>query len=381
MITVQVSADGRELAAITRRSVHRFSVPDLTPVSSKPHGAPDPSVGWWDPEGIAVFGSDGQLHRPGEKGHLEPLVCVTGFGKHRVAVHGEMIAIWDKGHRKRPFNARKRFVEVQIDRDGRLLCGLEDDGPIHILEARTGRHLVNAGAESINTSKMAVGGPIVAFMKQDGGLRWFDLKNNRVLELPWVQNFALSGSGTWIAAITPAGRVRIIDPQSGNDAVPSPDPLADVPVQIVSFVNRSPQLLVLDQQGVLGIYDLTDSVNNKTAATGSEILDFNVDIDQVWGLTGGHVAAIRIQDYDNGTASIVFVDLDKGQVISEVKELLPYVVVDLESGNLLQPERGNAIIELDSEGMENRIYRSLPGNEWFTIGTEGLENASPNALG
>ena len=69
-------------------------------------------------------------------------------------------------------------------------------------------------------------------------MRWYDLQNNNVIELPWVTNFALSGSGTWLGAITPKGQVRIIDPKTGEDAIPEPEPLADVPVSLISFVNQ-----------------------------------------------------------------------------------------------------------------------------------------------
>ena len=104
---------------------------------------------------------------------------------------------------------------------------------MQIFEARSGRFLFDAGEDTADTPKMEVGGHVVACMLPSGGMRWYDIKNNNVLELPWVQTFSLSGGGTWIGAITPKGNVHVIDPATGKDAIPKPVLLADIPVSLV----------------------------------------------------------------------------------------------------------------------------------------------------
>ena len=378
MLTVVLSPGGEALAAVTGRSVHRFTLPELNPDHSEKHGAPDPTTAAiWDDRGVAVGGRDGALHRPGARPSLEAVVCCTGFGDHRVAAHGDRLVVWARNRQKRPFHARKRFVEVKVDRDGRLIIALPDDGDgVQVYEARTGRHLFDAGPDTADTPKMEVGGSIVACMLSRGGLRWYDLRENNVYELPWVSTFALSGSGTWLAVVTPKGQVRILDPTTGKDAIPKPEPLADVPVQLLSFVNRRPDLLVLDSEGVLSSYDLTDSVKEQVPAQGRDVLNLNVEVDRLWGITGGKYAAVRFQIPETTTATVIYVDLQTCEVISEVADLLPYAWVDPESGDILQPARGSAILELDVHGREKRVLRALPEGEWVAFGPEGVLEAS-----
>ena len=381
MLNVVISPDATQLGAVTGRSVHVFSLPDLTAVDSKRHGAPDPtSAAWWDFDGVCVAGSDGQMHRPGERARLEPAVCVTGIGAHRVVVHGDKVSIWHKHRRKRPFGISKRWIEVKIDRNGRLLAGLPESGPVQIYDARTGKHLFDAPRDTVNSARIEVGGAIVAAAISTGGMRWWDLENNQVLELPWVQDFALTGSGTWIAAITPKGVVHIIDPRTGRDAMPPPEPVSEAAVVAVAFINKQPDMLVLDEDGVLSIYELKSSVEKDEAAEGEDILDFNVPVDRMWGITGGRHVALRIQDYDNEVASIVFVDLDRGEVVSEINDLLPYAWVDAENGNVMEPSQGNALYERDMYGEPERVLRSLPEGEWIAFTPDQVLDASEGAL-
>lgn len=266
---------------------------------------------------------------------------------------------------------------MKIDRDGRIFCGLLADGNgVQVFDCRGGRFLFDAGADTADTVKMEVGGPIVAAMISSGGMRWWDLKNNSVFELDWVQHFALSGGGTWLGVTTPKGHVKILDPATGKDAIPAPEPMSDVPIKLLSFVNRRPDMLVLDEEGVLSLYDLTVSVSEKKAAAGQDILDLNVDVDRLWGITGGEFAAVRFQEHATGTATVIFVDLRKGEVVSEIPNLLPYVWVDPENGCLLQPARGGAILELDMYGQETRVFRALPEGEWVCFSADGILDKS-----
>ncbi|MCA9568568.1 MAG: WD40 repeat domain-containing protein [Myxococcales bacterium] len=379
MHAIVIHPDGLELGAVTGRSVHRFALPGLEAVGSDKHGAANPTgASYWDDRGVVVGGSDGMLHRPNTKQSLEPIICVSGFGEHRVAAHGNRLAVWEKNHQKRPFKSPKRFIEVKIDRDGRLVAGLPDDNTgVCLFEARTGRFLFDAGIETANTPKMEVGGAIFASMFGRGrGIRWYDLRANNTFELPWAQTFALSGSGTWLAVVTPQGTIRVLDPTNGQDVMPPPEPLADCPVTLMSFVNRAPNLIVLDEEGVLSVYDLTESVKQSIPALGSDVLELNVQVDRLWGITGGRHAALRFQEPEDGTATIIFVDLARGEVFSEVTGLLPYAWVDPETGNIVQPARGRAILDMDMMGREDRVLRALPEGEWVAFNATGVLDRS-----
>ena len=378
MMNIVFNPTGDQLAAVTARSVHTFSLPDLQPIESERHNAPEPTQATiWDSRGVAVGASDGQLHRPDELPSLPSIVCCTGYGEHRVSVHGDRIAAWSKNRQKRPFSAKKRLIETKIDRDGRIILGLPDDGSgVQIYDAMRGSLLFDAGPDTADTPKMEVGGSIVAISLNTGGLRWYDLKENNVLELPWVQGFSLSGGGTWIGAITPKGAVRVIDPATGNDAVLPPTPMSPAPIRLISFINRLPHMLMLDSDGVLSTYDLQASVERNIPAVGRDILDFNVSVDRLWGITGGQYAAIRFQEPETGTATVITVDLDTAEVVAEVPNLLPYVWVDPETGFILQPARGGAIQEFDLYGKERRVLRALPEGEWIAFGPEGIFDRS-----
>jgi len=130
---------------------------------------------------------------------------------------------------------------------------------------------------------------------------------------------------------------------------------------------------------VLGVYNLTDSVNNRTPAVGKDVLDLNVDVDRLWGITGARYAAVRFQEPEDETATIIYVDLTQTEVVSEIAGALPYAWVDPETGNVLQPARGSAIHELDMYGKDHKVSRALPEGEWITFGPDGVFEASEGA--
>jgi hypothetical protein len=164
--------------------------------------------------------------------------------------------------------------------------------------------------------------------------------------------------------------------------MPSPEPLDPrVPVRLLSFVNRRPDLLVLDEQGVLGVYDLTRAKSEGVPSRGREVLEFSLPVDRLWGITGGRYAALRHQDVATGTASVLYVDLQSGDVAHEVTGLLPYVWVDPEDGTLVQPARGNAIQEFDRSGRDSRVLRSLPEARWICFDERGVLDRSGDADG
>jgi hypothetical protein len=181
---------------------------------------------------------------------------------------------------------------------------------------------------------------------------------------------ALSHGGTWLALVTPGGKVKIVEPATGKDAVPSPTPSAEVPARLVTFVNRRPDLLVLDAENVLAHYDLARSARDGQSAMGRDVLQFGADPDRLWGITGGQYAAIRIPE--GNTSTIMFVDIRAQTVVAEVAGLHRHAEVDAENGLVLEPGRSAALVEREMDGSERRVLRSLPDGQWVCFGQRGL---------
>ncbi|MEY3211594.1 MAG: hypothetical protein RIT28_2075 [Pseudomonadota bacterium] len=377
---VVLSPDGQQAAAITRRSVHVFSLPDLQPVESLKHGAPDSSgVGLWSHAGIQVGGSDGLLHGQNDEG-VPPVITASGFGAFRAATHTDRITVWKDDNRVNVIEPNAgELAWSRIDRDGQLVLVQPMKGPLLVYSTRTGKKLFDGGQETVNAVEIAVGGSVVAAQLASGGVRWWDLARNQALELRWPRAMALSGSGTWLGVVTPKGAVKILDPETGRDAVHPPVPLAETPISRLAFVNRRPDLLVLDTDGVLGHYDLSEAIREGRPGEGRDVLDFKVEIDRLWGITGGRYAALRLPSDDRCT--VLFVDLQNNDVIHEVNDLHPFAWVDAETGLLLEPGRSGAIIERNMDGTERRVLRSLPGGQWLAFNQRGILGASDGAGG
>jgi hypothetical protein len=379
IVDLQLSPDGSRAAVITQRSVHVFSLPELEPLDSFRHGAPSPTgATLWHAGGVRVAGDDGLLHGGGG-GSLGAVTTVTGSGPHRVAVHETMASIWSDNAQRNVIDLGMSPVTCRVDRDGRLMLARPARGPVQVFRCTDGNAIFDGGPETHGATDMAVGGDIVAVTLAGGGLRWWDLAGNRGFELHWPKGMALSGGGTWLGVITPKGMVKILDPTTGTEALPSPQPLADIPVQLLSFVNRSASLMILDQDGVLGHYDLGPSVESNTAATGRDVLTINVEVDRIWGISGGQYCALRLPE--GASSTILWVDIHAQEVVQEVTGLCPDVWVDPDSGVLLEPGRSSAILERSMNGGELRVFRSLPEGEWIVFGSRGILEASPGAAG
>ena len=377
---VHLSPDGRQAAAITQRSVHTFGVPDLAPGQSWSHGAPAPSgAAYWGAEGVRVGGADGILHGGAEGRGVPPVSGVCGFGAHRVAIHTEHLALWSQTRRVGVIKTPGEIEQAVVDRDGRLVVTRGRDTPLCVWSARRGQKLFDGGPDTRGCQTVVVGGNVVAARLADGSLRWWDLQGNQAFNLGWPTAAALSGSGTWLGVVTPRGAVRILDPRSGRDAVHPPVPLADAGVARLAFVNRRPDLLVVDKEGVLGHYDLATPIREGRAGEGRDILDFSAPIDGLWGITGGTLCALRLPNRTGST--ILFVDLGKCDVTHEVKGLHSDAVVDPETGLILEPAPGGAVLERERDGTERRVYRSLPGDQWVCFGAAGILEASEGAAG
>lgn len=382
IINLRLSPDGRNAGVITRRSVHMFSLPDLRPVDSTRHGAPEPTgAAYWGPGGVTVAGSDGLMHSGTGSGSAGPVLSTGGFGDHRIAVHSDHIAYWRGGGRqiKIPRDSRDAIREVHVDRDGRLMVTVPERAPIQVFNCQSGKRVFDGGPETAGAASVGVGGTVIAVQLRGGGVRWWELERNRGYELKWPQAMALSNGGTWLGVVTPRGYVHVLDPRTGRDALPPPEPLADCPIKQLAFVNRRPDLLVLDAEGVLGHYDLAASARGGPAAIGRDVITINVPVDRIWGITHGKYCAMRLPDGDRAT--ILWVDINASEVVAEVTGLSPGAWVDAENGLILEPARSSAVIEREMDGTERRVLRALPDDQWLSFGHRGIIEASAAAAG
>jgi hypothetical protein len=374
---VVLSPDGAQVGAVTERSVHIFSLPDLQPTDSFTHHAPAPTgAAMWTARGACVAGGDGLLHR-GEGPGLGPVTSVGGFGTMRLSVHHDRIGVWKDRARLGEIHASSPIREAHVDRNGTLVLAVPHRGPLEVHDLQQGKKIFTGGPETQDAVEVAIGGSVVAAHLKGGGCRWWDLSANRGFELPWPQGMALSHGGTWLAAITPKGKLQILDPATGEKAIPNPTPLAKQPVVKVAFVNRRPDMLVLDAEGILGHYDLGASVRSGQPAQGRDILSIQAEVDRLWGITGGQLCALRLPEGDR--CSILFIDVHACEVISEVNDLHPGAVVDAENGLIIEPARASALLEREQSGKERRVLRALIGGEWISFSSRGILDASDDA--
>ncbi|MEC8191468.1 MAG: hypothetical protein VX127_01965 [Myxococcota bacterium] len=372
-----VAPNGTRAAAITRRSVHAFSFPSLDPIESYAHGAPDPQgAAIWNEGGIRVGGADGLLHSGGS-GSLGPVTAVCGSGPHRIVRHTDTVSVWKDHQRISTFPVPPRTNLMATNRTGELLAIVVPGIGLQLFDLPDGRLLFNAESKTGSATDVHCGGDVVSVQLGDDGIQWWHLAKNRGFSLPWPATHAVSGSGTWLAVTTPNGAIRILDPSTGKDALAPPIPLSDRPIERLAFMNRSPALLVLDADGVLGHYDLTDSARTGHPATGTDVLSINVPVDRLWGITGGDLAALRLREGDEAT--MLWVDVQRREVVGEVTGLPPSAAVDAESGLVLMPSRSSAVLECNSAGEERRVLRALTDGEWLSYDNNGVLAASDGA--
>ncbi len=371
--------DGQQVGAVSTRSVHVFSMPGLEPVESLRHGAPEPTgAAWWGQSGIRVGGSDGLAHG-GESAAAGPVTAVGGFGDVRIAAHTNRVQLWKGNRQGRSIEVGSPIREVHVDRDGRYVLVNPESGSVKLYDVATGQSVFDAGPETKGCQAAAVGGTVMATLLAAGGLRWWDLGRNRAWELAWPTAMALSHGGTWLGLVTPRGAVKIIEPATGRDAVVDPRPAADARIRLLTFVNRRPDLLVLDTENILMHYDLARSARDGQPAEPRDVLQFGAVPDRIWGISGGQFAAVRIPDGAHST--LMFVDIHKQVVVGEITGAHRYAEVDAELGLALEPARSGALLERDMSGVERRVLRSLPGGEWVVFGNRGILDASESAGG
>ena len=379
ILSVVQRPDGAQIGAVSTRSVHVFSMPDLTAVESIKHGAPDPSgAAWWGQEGIRVGGKDGLFHGGGT-GSSGPVTAVGGFADTRLAVHGDKVAVWSGNRRVREVSVGSNVREAHVDRDGRTMIVVPERAGVQVYEVRTGAMVFDGGPQTANPRAVAVGGSVVVAHLSTGNTRWWDISHNKAFELTWPAGIALSHGGTWLGLITPRGAIKILDPVSGRDAVPDPLPSAEVPTRMLSFVNRRPDLLALDDENILAHYDLAGSVRENRPCEARDVLQFGATPDRMWGITGGQYAAVRLPDGEH--CSMLFVDIHRQSVVSEVTGLHAAAWVDAEQGLILEPVRSGGLLEREMDGTERRCMRALADDEWVCFGKRGILDASAGAGG
>lgn len=379
IMNLALSPDGTMAAAITQRSAHLFALPGLEPIESRHHGAPGPTgAAIWTPAGLRVAGNDGLMHSGGG-GSAGPVTAVAAFGEHRAAAHGPTLALWRGNRQSGTFALSAAPRVLEINRDGSLVLCAPERGPVEVWRTADGKRVWEGGPETSGAPEVLLGGSVVAVRLRSGGLRWWDLSTNAGYELKWPTGAALSHGGTWLGVLTPKGAIRIIDPATGRDALPAPVPAADAPVRTLAFVNRRPDLLVLDAEGVLCHYDLSESARGGPPARARDVLTINCAVDRLWGLTGGQHAALRLPEDDR--CSIVVVDIQHNEVVHEVANLPRHATLDAESGVILEPARSAAILERELDGRERRVLRALPDGEWISFGRRGILDASAGAGG
>ncbi len=377
LLNLLSSPDGQQAAVVTHRSTHVFGLPELQPVASSHHGAPDTSgAALWTSAGIRVGGVDGLFHRGG-KGSPGAVTALTGYGDHRVVAHGRHVAFWSRGRRLWELDVGATVRDLSVDRDGRLVALLLQDGPVRIIDTAKATVVFDGGPETHGALQVDVGGPVVVVRLRSGGIRWWHLARNQAFDLAWPTAMTLSGSGMWLGVVTPRGAVRILDPASGKDAVLPPTPLADVPVKHVAFVNRRADMLVLDEDGVLGHYDLAASIRDNTPAAGRDIIELDLPVEAVWGITGGATCALRLREGD--TCSIAMVSIATGEVTTYIEGVPSNTWVCEETGAILTPARASALLERSPTGREQRVLRALIEDQWISFGPTGIVEASDRA--
>ncbi len=367
LLGLQISPDGSRAAAITRRSVHSFRTADLQPVDSKGHGTEAATgVGWWDISGLHVADSHGAVHRLGAHGSLGPVLAVAGNASWRVAAHGTSVALWHEDRQRLSFDVPSAPVKMAVDREGRLVVVVPKDGPIVVADGRGNKVLFTGPPDTARPLDVFVGGSYAGVRRRDGGLRWWDLTSNKELELSWPEAAALSGSGTWLAVVTPRGSVRVLDPRTGEEAIPAPTSPRTARIVVVGFVARRPELLAVDQDGHLLRWDLSVSARESRVAQAVDLMKLDAVPLRIVGTARGDCAVLQYPD------DIVVVDLARKTATGLGVRLEDTGAVDAETGHLLLPARGSAILELDTHGVEHAVLRALPFGAFIAFDANGI---------
>ena len=254
-----------------------------------------------------------------------------------------MASIWTGDERRGVHKLPGKPTEAHIDRDGSLLVTAYGDAPIQV-HSTTGKPLFDGG-ETRAAKHALVGGEVVAVQLARGGIATVasSPKPRILLHLADHHGSIWKWNG---CVVTPSGTVRILNLKMEDaDTTRTHCRWA---VQHLAFINRSPELLVFDEDGVLAHYDLTDSVQKGTAAQGRDILSINVPVDRVWD----YWQPCSITPSQWRAVFPTLIDLHTAEVTAQVQSLHRDVEVDVEhrkdytartSGRCSRLTKGNEI--------------------------------------
>lgn len=394
LLGLVIAPDGRRLGVITPRSVHYLQIDGLRPTGKESHTAVyTTGAAVWDAHGVSVADDEGRMRRVTDTEPLSQASCVAACGPWRAVGHQHQVALWRDHARQSVYALRvgarsgdadapgpdHPVIDIAVDPEGSLLAVLPEGLPLHVYDGPRGHFLFAGAPDTVDSPRVEAAVGVVGCLLEKGGLRWYDLRRNREFELEWARDFALTGGGTWLAVLSARGRVRIMDPSTGEDALPALPALSEAPIRLMSFVHRRPELLALDEQGALLLVDLEPLARDGAPPLVHRIAAFRgCDVDALWGLRDGRAAVARVQEPD-GTSTLVTIDLDTGEAQHVVAGRLPYATVDPDTGRILEPAIGNAIVELLPDGAEATVLRSLPRGEWLAFDHSGVVHESAGA--
>jgi WD40 repeat protein len=380
IIGIAVSPKEDRVAALTHRSVHLFSLPDLQPLESYKHKVPDvQNTIVWTPRSLYVGGPTGQLHSRNDDAPCPPIDKSTAIGQFRIATHSDFFYIWKNNNRVGGMKLPHQPKVVSINRSGSLIVVSYMFAPVQVYDAKSGELIMNAHESTINPEAVFVGSthPIILVQQANGGCKWWNLNTQQGFALNWTVTSTLTSGGTWMGVVTPSGEIQILDPSTGKPCMPNPEKPFAIPKQLC-FVNRSPTLLVYDSEGVLSRYDLLPSIEDDIPASADDIVQITRNIDKIWGITGGKYCAMRINESDH--FDYLWVPLDGEREPHTVNNLVLGSSIDIEHGSIVSPAKGEAILEMDAFGNDDIVYRSLSQSEWIAFNNKTVLAKSKNAL-
>ncbi|MEC8378959.1 MAG: hypothetical protein VXZ96_01475 [Myxococcota bacterium] len=380
ILGIAVSPQEDRVAALTHRSVHILSLPDLQPVDSYKHKVSNvQNAIAWTPRGIFIGGPTGQMHGRRDPAPCPPIHTASSIGSFRLAAHQKLFFIWRNNKRVGGMELPHEPKQIIINRSGSLIAVSFQFAPVQVYDAKSGELVMNAHESTINAKEIFVGSthPIILVQLANGGCKWWDLNTQKGFALNWPVCSTLTAGGTWMGVITPAGDIQILDPTTGKPCLPSPEKPMAMPVSL-AFVNRSPTLLTFDNEKVLTRYDLLPSAEDNIPAVGEDIVQITRNVDKIWGVTGGKYCALRITEKDH--IDYLWVPLN-GERDPHIVEKVPFGSdIDVENGKIIQIAKAEAILERDAFGNEEMVMRSLSLDDWIGFNAQTIIAKSENAL-
>jgi hypothetical protein len=378
LLGMVLSEDRTEAAVLTERGLHRVSLPSLRVTRTREHGVEEPTgQALWSATGIQIAGADGKVHGAGGSSHVASIKELAIFGRFRVVSHDNRVAIWDGSRRTHFLRFSSAPRRMALDRDARYLAVLPQDGPLAVYRLGHQDPLLVGDDQSSRATSIAIGGSVVCTRTPGGGMQWWNLETAHRQQMDNVNAMAMTAGGTWIACVDGEGRIRLLHPNTGQDVLRSPEMPEGSAVRKLAFINRRPELLVLDHEGRLCHFDLGQAVRLSETPKARVLHHLESHANALWGITGGRLVLVRTPTGDR--ANILAIDIATGDIIHELKGVQFRTSADPETGHLLEPGRSAGLLEMDLEGRHLRVLRSLSSTEWLAFGPKKIEECSPGA--